>query len=290
MASNPAAHAWPTPVPEAALPPGPLLACPPEELDLEENLVTEDGVPVDGAYSEKLMRLLPSVLYSSWVRPEGRPFVAMANVGLFFHVEEPPLVPDVLVSDGVKMPDNLGLKKHQSYFMWRYGKPPDLVTEIVSNREGGELDRKLALYARIGVTYYVVWDPFQIVGKKKLSCFILQGGKYDPLSAPLFPLLNLGLIVWHGRWEETEADWLRWTDLEGNLLPLPQELVEQERQRAEQERQRAEQERQRAEQERQRAEQERQRAEQEHHRAEQEHQKAERLAAQLRALGVNPEP
>jgi hypothetical protein len=43
------------------------------------------------------------------------------------------------------------------------------------------------------------------------------------------------------------------------------------------------------EQEYQRAEQEHQRAEQEHQRAEQEHQRAERLAARLRALGVEPE-
>ena len=42
-------------------------------------------------------------------------------------------------------------------------------------------------------------------------------------------------------------------------------------------------------QERQRAAQEHQRAEQEHQRAEQEHQRAERLAARLRALGIDPE-
>jgi hypothetical protein len=86
-------------------------------------------------------------------------------------------------------------------------------------------------------------------------------------------------------------------------LQQAQHRAEQERQRAEQERQRAEQERQRAEQERQRAEQERQRAEQaeqgiqqERQRAEQERQRAEnertrteRLAAQLRALGIDPD-
>jgi hypothetical protein len=43
------------------------------------------------------------------------------------------------------------------------------------------------------------------------------------------------------------------------------------------------------EQEQQRAEQEHQRAEQEHQRAEQERQRAERLAARLRALGIDPE-
>jgi hypothetical protein len=58
-------------------------------------------------------------------------------------------------------------------------------------------------------------------------------------------------------------------------------------QRAEQEYQRAEQESQRAEQESQRAEQESQRAEQESQRAEQERQRADRLAAKLKALGID---
>ncbi len=34
-------------------------------------------------------------------------------------------------------------KKHRSYFMWEFGKPPEVVIEIVSNREGEELERKL---------------------------------------------------------------------------------------------------------------------------------------------------
>jgi Uma2 family endonuclease len=75
-----------------------------------------------------------------------------------------------------------------------------------------------------------------------------------------------------------------------------QQHAEQERQRAERERQRAEQaqqhaerERQRAEQAQQHAEQERQRAEQVQQHAEQAQQRAERLAARLRALGIEPD-
>jgi hypothetical protein len=60
------------------------------------------------------------------------------------------------------------------------------------------------------------------------------------------------LGVWQGTKAEFTTNWLRWWDKSGNLLLWGSELVEQERQRAEQERQRA-----------------------------------ERLAAQLRALGVD---
>ncbi|NEQ88003.1 MAG: DUF874 family protein, partial [Moorea sp. SIO2I5] len=87
--------------------------------------------------------------------------------------------------------------------------------------------------------------------------------------------ISLFLGIWQGTRENRTGYWLRWWDQQGELLLWGSELVIQEQQRAEQERQRAEQERQRAEQEQQRAEQERQRA--------------EKLAAQLRAAGIEPE-
>jgi hypothetical protein len=47
-----------------------------------DHLVTEDDTPVDNIFSEKQQRLLTEPLYNSWSGPgEGRPFVAMANVG-----------------------------------------------------------------------------------------------------------------------------------------------------------------------------------------------------------------
>ncbi|MGL5197238.1 MAG: hypothetical protein ACRC8Y_26930, partial [Chroococcales cyanobacterium] len=96
------------------------------------------------------------------------------------------------------------------------------------------------------------------------------------------PEMQLFLGVWEGKRENRSGYWLRWWDEAGNLLLWRTERIEQERQQAEQERQRAQQESQRAEQEHQRAQQESQRAEQEH-------QRAERLAAQLRAAGIEPE-
>src|SRR5580692_12336106 len=112
---------------------------------LEARLVTEDDVPVDNLYSEKARRLLPGSLHSGWSgppTPEGdapRPFVAMSDVGLFFTTTEEPLSPDVLVSLDVTLPPDIHEQKGKSYFVWRYGKVPDLVMEIVGNRKGGEL-------------------------------------------------------------------------------------------------------------------------------------------------------
>ena len=165
-------------------------------------------------------------------------------------------------------------------------------------------------YAQIGILYYAIYDPCQKVQAETLRVFVLRDKSYVPCPAEWLPVLNLGLTLWHGQFENTEDVWLRWCDRESNVIPTGAERAEVADQRAEQETQRAELERQRAEQANQRAELERQRAEQERQqaelarqraelerrqaelarqRADQADQRAERLAAQLRELGVKPD-
>lgn len=79
-----------------------------------------------------------------------------------------------------------------------------------------------------------------------------------------FPEIGLGLTLWDGEFEGRWATWLRWTDREGRLIATGEE-------------------------QRRRAEQEATRAQQEAARAEQEKARADRLAAQLRAAGIEPE-
>ncbi|MBI4770116.1 MAG: Uma2 family endonuclease, partial [Chloroflexi bacterium] len=87
--------------------------------------------------------MLTEPLYSSWSGPgEGRRFLAAANVGVFSSVRHPPLVPDAFLSLDVEAPADLWPKRNRSYFLWEYGKPPDVVIEVVSNREGHETGRK----------------------------------------------------------------------------------------------------------------------------------------------------
>ena len=140
-----------------------------------DHLVTEDDTPVDNVFSEKQMRLLTEPLYSSWAGPgEQRSFIAMSNVGLFFSVHRPPLVPDVLLSLDVELPVDVHPKSHRSYFVWEYGKPPDVVIEVVSNREGGEDSEKLAAYARVAVRYYVIFDPERLLSPEVLRVYRLE--------------------------------------------------------------------------------------------------------------------
>ncbi len=101
-------------------------------------LITEDDTPVDNFASAKeqtpvdnfasfkQQRLLVSSLQS-------QTFLAEANVGIYYTDLQPPIVPDVFLSLDVQVPKNC-------YLVWHFGKPPEVVLEIVSNKEGTDDD------------------------------------------------------------------------------------------------------------------------------------------------------
>ncbi len=240
------------------------------------HLVTEDDTPVDNPFSEKQMRLLTRPLYASW--NPGQPFVAMANVGFYFALNAPPMVPDALVSLGVDVPPDLHQKEHRAYFTWLYGKVPDVVVEIVSNKVGGELDRKMRTYAAWGIPWYAVFDPHMLIQPQRLQCFRRDGKSYVPASS-VFEGIGLGLVEWTGIFEGWQETWLRWVDNAGRLIPLGEERAAAESARAAAESTRAA-----AESARVAA--EKARADAESARATAEKARADAYAAQLRALGI----
>ena len=199
-----------------------------------DHIVTEDDTPVDNMFSEKQQRLLTEPLYSSW--DAGRPFLATANVGLFYAVRQPPLVPDVLLSLDVEVPGDWLAKEHRSYFLWEFGKAPEAVVEIVSNTEGGETTDKMLKYAQIGIVYYAIYDPAGAVQSEPLRVFVLRDKSYTPCSPEWLPVLGLGLTLWRGPFENWDTVWLRWCDRQGRVIPTGAERADQERERADHER------------------------------------------------------
>jgi Uma2 family endonuclease len=191
-------------------------------------------------FSAKQQRLLVEPLYASWTPPPGegiagasRDFLADANVGIFFSVGEQPLVPDMFLSLDVKVNPEWFDEQHRSYFVWRFGKVPDLAVEIVSNRKGREVEYKRKRYAEIGVTYYVVYDPYRILKGDDLYIYEIGFGKrYQRRDDPMLPGVGLGVTVWQGIYEDGEAPWLRWCDEKGNLIATGKELAAESAQRA----------------------------------------------------------
>ncbi len=284
-----------------------MLATPPDISHLE----TENDDPVDNLFSEKQQRLLTRSLYASWqVGETKRPFLAMANVGLFYSIHRPAVVPDVLVSLDVEAPEEMWEKANRSYMVWVYGKTPEVVVEVVSNRKGGEAEGKVALYAQIGIPYYIIFDPETQLGGEKLRVLELRIRDYVERDELWLPELGLGLILWNGEFEGTNAAWLRWCDEEGRLLLTGVERAEREQSRANEAQHQADEERQRANEERQRAneaqrqvdeerqrtseaqrqvDEERQRTSEAQRQVDEERQRAERLAARLREAGIDPD-
>lgn len=205
-----------------------------------DTLVIEDDTPVDNFQSEKQQRLLVEPLYSSQYISSvlSEPFIVAANVGLFFAVKQDPLVPDVFVSLGVQMPADWSQKRNRSYFVWEFGKVPEVVIEIVSNRVGNELTTKKDAYARMGIAYYVVFYPLSQLQKpdqmdgNPLQVFALTVGQYRELTTPWLEALNIGLTLWEGVFEGQTGTWLRWCDRDHQVVPTGAERTEQEKQRA----------------------------------------------------------
>lgn len=273
-----------------------------ESLRLVDTLVTSTEDPVENTFAEKQQRLLPQVLYSSWTppalpgRPEGRKFWAASDVGIFRHTKESPLVPDTFVALDVMPP----IHKQGAYFCWDTHKMPDLVVEVVSNREGNELGSKLSTYALWGVGYYAVYDPFHQLTDDELQVFVLEDGKYRLMEVPFLPRLGLGLTLWHGEFEGATATYLRWCDESGALLLTADERlasvcvqhaeeVAEAKSDAEEAKSEAAQAKFQAARAEREAAQAKSLAEEALAQAARDRQDRERLAAKLRALGIDPE-
>jgi Uma2 family endonuclease len=208
------------------------------ELDIS-HLIIEDDTPVDNFQSEVQQRLLVEPLYSSKAVPA--PFLAAANVGLFYKLKGDPIVPDVMLSLGVQRAEDFSQRRNRSYFVWEFGKVPDVCIEIVSNQEGDELAlssksrqkgkiiTKKEIYAQIGVRYYVVFDPLrQIQNSDEMNGALLRVWSISPSGyVELTPeagiaeagqsvdlaAVGLGLTLWEGQFEEAVTRlWLRWCD------------------------------------------------------------------------------
>ncbi|MBG1240623.1 Uma2 family endonuclease [Nostoc sp. NZL] len=221
-------------------------------------LVTEDDIPVDNFASAKQQRLLVSSLYSSL---QHQTFLAEANVGIYYTDLQPPIVPDVFLSLDVQVPEKWWEKQNRCYMVWRFGKSPEVVLEIVSNKEGDQLGKKLQIYEHMRASYYIIYDPNQQLGEKVLRVYELRGRRYFETSETWLEQVGLGITLWEGKFEGRQNHWLRWCYQDSNVLLTGDERAEQEQQRAEQERQRAE----------------------------QAEQRTQLLADRLRAMGVEPD-
>ena len=228
------------------------------QLPTQEDLPETDFAPVDSELQVLVASLLGDIL--AWHWRDRTDWFWGENLGVYFDPERPAIVPDAFLSLGV---DRLNRKGGRlSYVIWQEGKPPILALEYVSQTYGQEYGAKMEQYARIGVLYYVVFNPEYGRRQKHapLEIYRLEGDRYELLAGdPVWmPEIGLGLGSSQGSYRGWQRDWLYWYNREGSRLTAPAEVAKQEGMRAEQANLRAEQERKRAEQANLQAERERQ--------------------------------
>lgn len=137
-------------------------------------------------------------------RYAGRDDVYVSGNLLLYHQEGDPraaVAPDVFVVFGVpKGPRRV-------YKLWAEGRPPTVVIEVTSRKtRSQDLRQKRALYARLGVREYLLYDPEAEYLRPALQAFHLVDGDYlpnlaDPSGALRSPSLELDLRLTDGRLE-----------------------------------------------------------------------------------------
>ncbi len=245
---------------------------PPVNLPTMYDLPSED--PEESGLPDEFHGLQPRLLTETCLLLGQEPYFTAADLNFYYDLENTNWYkrPDWFLVMGVAASRSQA-ELRWSYVLWQEGVSPFLVVELLSpGTEAEDLGQTLRVLGRpptkwqvyeqvLAVPNYVIYDRTN----NHFRLFQLRSGRYQEMSLGAegvwLPELAVGLRVWQGTYQGVDGQWLRWVDQQGQWIPTEAERAEQEFQRAEQESQRAE----------------------------QESQRAERLAAQLRALGIEAE-
>ncbi len=148
-----------------------------------------------------------------------------------------PVVPDGFLSIGVER--KKGGKSRKSYVLWEEQDiPPILVLEMVSHTPGGEYDDKLDIYTRLGVLYYVIYNPefWKRDGHQPFEVYKLVNGEYQLQIGEPFWMPEIGLGIGRAQvvFGNIPQEQLAWYDETGTRYLTAEERADQERREKEQ--------------------------------------------------------
>lgn len=213
----------------------------PSALPHRDELVDSDDFPVDNEDQNFVPNVLLFLLEYIWKQREDWYFGV--DMGIYHTTgahPKVPVVPDGFLSVGVDR--RKGGKSRRSYIVWEEDNiPPILTLEVVSHTPGGEYDEKLEIYAKLGVLYYVIYNPefWRRDGHLPFEVYKLVDRNYVlQVGEPLWmPEIGLGIGRCQLADDPLGREVLSWYDSQRNRHLSE---AEAERQRAEAERQRAE--------------------------------------------------
>ena len=209
----------------------------PRQLPSSAELPCSDDTPVDNEDQNFIPNLLLFLLQYIWANRNDWFF--SVDMGVYHTTGVSPLVP--IVPDGFL---SLGVERRKadksrtSYVVWEENNiVPILALEIVSLTPGGEYDKKLNIYAKLGVLYYIIYNPeyWQRDRHQPFEVYRLVDGSYQlQIGEPFWmPEISLGI----GRSQyisgNIQRQVLYWYDQQGKRYQTPEEVEQQTRQQLE---------------------------------------------------------
>jgi Uma2 family endonuclease len=185
-----------------------------------EDLPDSDDTPVDNELQDLIPHLLKAILAFIW--SDKMDWFFGVDMGIYYHPDEPAIVPDAFLSIGV--PRIIDSDLRLSYVLWEEQKLPIMVIEVVSHTRRGEYTTKKQNYAEIGILYYVIYNPLR-KKKPQLEVYQLIQGQYELLKGEPVWLSELGLGIGKetGIYLGIEREWLYWYDQFGKRHLSPEE-------------------------------------------------------------------
>ena len=181
------------------------------------------------------------------IHPDGNYCIGQDS-GIYWRLAEPlekgAEAPDWFYVSNV--PATLDGVVRRSYVMWQEYISPLLALEFVSDNGTEERDRtpikgKFWVYEQaIRIPYYGIYE----VEKSSIEMYQLVGDSYALMSPNErghyeIPAMQVEIGIWQGLYQNMNLPWLRWWDLEGNLLQTGSDRAVLEQQRTALEKQRA---------------------------------------------------
>jgi Uma2 family endonuclease len=227
---------------EQTVPPRPARETLPTMYDLPSEFPEEPGLPDEFHYLQP--QLLSATLRLSQYADDE--VFSVGDMNIYYDVDHPlwHKRPDWFAAVGVpRLYEGRDLRL--SYVVWQERVNPFIIVELLSpgtekedlgqtarngqlrvKRGEDEVPTKWEVYEQIlRVPYYVVFDRYT----NHLRAFHLVGGHYQPLELVDQRLTisewSVSLGVWQGTYRGIERLWLRWFDVQGKLMPTPEESV-----------------------------------------------------------------
>nr|WP_306441534.1 Uma2 family endonuclease [Halomicronema hongdechloris] len=145
-----------------------------------------------------------------------------------------PVVPDGFLSLGVER--HKGGLSRKSYVVWEEnGMVPQFVLEVASLTPGGEYDTKMATYARLGVSYYVIYNPqyWQRDQHQPFEVYRWIDGTYELQVGEPYWMPDIGLGIGRHPYQDgdVQREVLYWYDEYGKRYLTPEEQLARYRER-----------------------------------------------------------